>query len=133
MIIDDSTVDHFVMEKLFQKINFCNHVLSFSSGMEALDYLQKYWDVKDKFPELIFVDINMPFMTGFDFLDIFENIAAKTGCYKVVVFSSSVSKEEAQKAKSYPCVTRFIEKPLTCEKIHELAALRNQEPPSGNP
>jgi CheY-like chemotaxis protein len=132
MIIDDSTLDHYVIEKLFQKVNFCRHLLSFLSGMEALDYLQKYRDVKEKFPDLIFVDINMPVMSGFDFLDVFENIAAKTGCYRVIVFSSTVTPEEVKKASSHPCVTRFVEKPLTWKKVYELAAAKDSETGTAN-
>jgi CheY-like chemotaxis protein len=128
MVIDDNEVDHFVIGKLFSKVNFCNHPLKFTSAMDALDYLKAYWDVKDKVPELIFVDINMPFMTGFDFLEIFEKIASKADCYKVVVISSTMMEAEIEKAKNHPCTTKFVFKPLDADKLFELADINDLNP-----
>lgn len=121
MLIDDNPIEHFVIEQLFRMTNFCKNLLTFSSAMEGLDYLREHKAHKERLPQLIFLDINMPGMSGFDFLDVLEETGDDCEFYRVVILSSTLLKDEIEKARKHHCVTDFIEKPLKKERLFEIA------------
>lgn len=121
MIIDDSEMDRFISEKVIKKLNVSEQVLSFSSAEEGLDYILS---VPQKLPEVIFLDINMPGISGFDFLIMLQLLPKPIPqqC-RVVMLSSSLDPEDIHKAKTFPQVVHYLHKPISKEMITYLMGI----------
>lgn len=118
LVIDDDNVFNYLVEDAFEEANINCKVTFKTRAKEALKYLK---DGLNPSPELIFLDINMPVMTGWEFLDEYEKIKLhKTSKTKIVMLSSSIYKEDKDKAKEYNKVVDFITKPLTSEQLQEV-------------
>ncbi len=100
--------------------SFCSNIMVYENGEEALDNLANELKNKEKLPEVIFLDLNMPIMDGWEFLDIFckiPDIGIKTNIY---ILSSSINSDDINKSKKYSIVKDFIQKPLTEAKFSKL-------------
>ncbi len=116
MIIDDDEISGFIYGKIIEKGGVSgNHVRTFLKGQEALEFLKNNLGNNEDFPDLILLDINMPIMNGWEFLDSYaEDIWPKLG-KKVILcmLSSSVNRDDIDKANSYSQVDDYLSKPLT--------------------
>lgn len=133
MIIDDDDVDVYLLKRTFKKAKFECEVFEAENGQVALDFFTNDEEKSEKFgapypPSIIFLDINMPIMGGFEFLEHFAELKVKRDDLKAVVFTmftSSERPEDIEKANSYDFVKGFVTKgSLTAEnlkqKIHEI-------------
>jgi CheY-like chemotaxis protein len=121
MVIDDAPIDRLIVERVVLKNQFATEVLSFESVSEALEYLQRYHSDQDKLPGLIFLDINMPDMNGFDFLNHYHLMPESVKSYcAIVMLSSSLMPADLKRAEENPFVHRFITKPLHNGKLEDL-------------
>lgn len=123
LLIDDDEVTNMINEKLITKIyNF--KVTAFTDANEPLLNFKsgQYSSIADP-PRLIFLDINMPQMDGWEFIEEFEKLPEeiRKNC-SVVMLTSSIDTSDLEKAKNYPSVTEFISKPLTKDKLKLLEA-----------
>lgn len=118
MLIDDNDLDQFVNSTLLKKSGFVADTSGFVSAIEALEYLET---VEDDFPDLILLDIKMPEMSGFEFLDRFAKIpdSRRAGCC-VYMLSSSHDPVDLQKAKESPLVSGYLNKPLNPKIIEDV-------------
>ena len=117
-LVDDEQVFHWIAQKFIEQINHGLESVSLYDGSEALDYLQK---PESKIPDILFLDLNMPILNGWGFLDEFANLKARlTKKMDIYILSSSVDPEDHKKAKKYPYVKRFLSKPLTKILIEDL-------------
>lgn len=116
MVIDDNPVDLYIAKKLLEKTNFASQILSYNSALEALQYLEKHGHERDLLPNVILVDIYMPEMSGFEFMDAYQHLsdALKQQC-KVYVISSSIDSKDIRRANEDKNVIAFQEKPLSRE------------------
>jgi CheY-like chemotaxis protein len=114
MIVDDSKVDRFILRKSIEKVNLAEEIVETDSGIEALDLLTEAGIHHSQLPELIFLDINMPVIDGFEFLEAFSELSKKyiNSC-RVVMTCSLVDAREKQRAYQYNCVSGYYIKPLT--------------------
>jgi CheY-like chemotaxis protein len=112
LLIDDNSLDNFVNKKLLESTSFATEVVAHQSPKEALSYLASLDNAA--LPELIFLDIMMPEMDGFQFLDAFENLqdSVQHKC-KVIMLSTSDSFKDLNKANKSKFVKKFLNKPLT--------------------
>jgi CheY-like chemotaxis protein len=121
MVIDDDPIEHFISERILQANRFATEVLKFLYAGEALEYLQKNADEKNEIPGLIFLDINMDGMNGYEFMNAFRQLPATLKeNISVVILSSSLILEEISQFYQFPEVKGFLEKPLTKEKLASL-------------
>lgn len=109
LIIDDDPGVIFLHEIIIKESKLSNHPLCFSDAKKAIEYIITTGESSSKL--LIFLDINMPKMSGWDFLDILDKNEQKADI-KVVMVTSSLSKIDKEKAKEFPLVIDFWEKPI---------------------
>lgn len=118
MIVDDAKIDRFLAERVISKYSFAEEVVSVDSAMSALDYLNVHGSDHNSLPDVIFLDINMPEMSGFDFLAEYHKLPEdiKSRCI-IVMLSSSLHPEDREMALQSPYVCQFMNKPITEEKL----------------
>ncbi|TAH42586.1 MAG: response regulator [Bacteroidetes bacterium] len=121
MLIDDTEVDAYISKRMLTKSNFSSEIMEFYSAEKALDYLQENSKNYDALPQIIFLDIHMPAMNGFDFLEKFQSIKCEIRDFcKVVMLTSSVDENDVQEAKKYPGILKFLIKPLQLDQLQSL-------------
>jgi CheY-like chemotaxis protein len=112
LLVDDDYVSNFIADHLLNKLNVCNNVSFSRNGDEALKLLK---DVED-FPELIFLDINMPVMDGFEFIETFRALNMDKNRTRIIIYTASFSPKDVEMLKNIG-FNDFIVKPLNEEKL----------------
>lgn len=121
LLVDDDTLFLFLTEKVLEKEQGQFSIKSIDNVKEALSYLEACKRGEHLFPDGIFVDLNMPEMSGMDFAGFYNHhYAPHYPQVKLVMLTSSISRKEKEKAMNIPAVHDFIQKPLTKEKLTEL-------------
>ena len=113
LLIDDNDIDNFINERMITTNQFSKMVVVKNSGESALQFLRDNSDKPEILPQIIFLDLNMPVMDGFGFLEAYENLPESilTTC-KVIVLSSSISPEDINRASTNQYVVKYVNKPL---------------------
>jgi len=122
LLVDDDEINNFISIKLIKKVLLNTEISACLNGRFAIDELIEI-NRKDpaSLPDYILLDINMPIMNGWEFLDEYEKLDIDTaGKTKIYIISSSVFSNDISKAKTYRSVKDFVSKPLNIEKINQL-------------
>jgi len=124
MVIDDSPLERFLAETIIKNSQFGEEVISFNSAVEGLAYLESLESDPERFPDVLFVDIQMPLMNGFQFLDKFMEFpdAIKHKC-KIVMYSSTLDDKDYIRMRRYPVIRKFLTKPLSEEMLRRIDSL----------
>lgn len=125
LCIDDDKTTLMLIKMVTEKASFAKDVITALNGREGLEYyhnlLKESQDKREDYPQLIFLDLNMPVMNGWEFLDEFvENIYPQFPDTKVVILSSSANPVDKEKAKQYPIIIGYISKPITADLLKML-------------
>jgi len=112
-IIDDDPISVFGIKKSMRDLDFCDNIIVYTNGQEALEGLTKTTQEGKKLPSIILLDINMPIMDGWEFLEDFVKIPnSNTDEVTIFVISSSIDPRDFLKAKSFSVVNNYIIKPI---------------------
>ena len=121
LLIDDDPVTNLVNKKIIER-HFDFKTIVFTDAVLALEELKKWLIINTRsLPKIIFLDIDMPEMNGWEFLDELHKLPANyvQQC-RVIVLTSSIDSEDIEKSKSYQAVLDFISKPLTTDKLRSI-------------
>jgi len=121
LLIDDEEVFNMVSKYAVEKSGLTDKIDTFNSAIDALQFIEEKHNRNEKCNFVILLDIRMPVMNGFEFLEEFKKYKAG-GCMDcdVYMLSSSIDKSDIEKASSYPYVKGFLSKPLTPEVMSKI-------------
>ncbi|WP_339707529.1 response regulator [uncultured Kriegella sp.] len=120
-IIDDDPIFVYGTKRVMREVDFCNEIMVFENGQDAIDALTEMVEQHKELPEIIFVDLNMPIMNGWEFLEDFVKIPNKSREeVTVYIISSSVDPRDLERIKSYKVVNNYILKPISTNDLEEI-------------
>jgi CheY-like chemotaxis protein len=128
-MIDDEEIDIYQVNRLLKKTKNVEHFYSFSDGKEALEHYQNFEESQEKFegnfpPSIVLLDVNMPRMDGFEFLEEIQHLPEEKKCQSVIIMLTSSSQErDKELAAKFPIVKGFIVKPLTQDILEDIFKL----------
>jgi CheY-like chemotaxis protein len=119
LCIDDDPITIMLSKMVMTRAAYANEIVTAQNGEEALVYLDRLMNDNSTIPDLIFLDLNMPIMGGWEFLDAFseEKYRSYFAKSKVVVLSSTIDPRDIEKSKSYEMVLDFMSKPISKELL----------------
>ncbi|TDU42843.1 response regulator receiver domain-containing protein [Gelidibacter sediminis] len=120
-IIDDDPIFIFGAKRMMELANFCESFMIFKNGKEALNNLKSLIKTGENIPDVILLDINMPVMDGWEFLDEFIKIESQKPI-TIFIVSSSIDPTDQDKVKKYQNVSNFIVKPISIETLKSISA-----------
>ena len=115
-IIDDDPIFIFGTKKIMEVAKFCNSFLIYNNGQIAITALQKIMEAGVGIPDVILLDLNMPVMDGWEFLEEFIKIPNQKQIQLFIV-TSSIYPEDIERAKQYQQVSNYIVKPISRESL----------------
>ncbi len=121
LLVDDDIATNFLHKLMVDESACTEHVHVATNGKVAIEYVQDAIAGKHLKPALIFLDINMPIADGWDFLEDFGKLDEhERSEIKIIMLTSSINPDDEERARAYPYVTDFKQKPLSVELLKEL-------------
>ena len=126
LCVDDDHITLMLCKKVIEKASFAKEIITLQNGEEALNYFKELNHniinkIEVDYPKLVFLDLNMPIMDGWELLDSYrENKFQDTFSTNFIVLSSTIDPLDYNKSKTYPFVIDFIAKPITKEILESL-------------
>ncbi|MDN3594770.1 response regulator [Zunongwangia endophytica] len=114
ILVDDQPIANFITKKLLQNAGYIENIKDFTDAFIALE------EVKQVQNSIILLDLNMPGMSGWEFMDAMQNLGLEN---RVIILSSSTSEIDIARAKEYPYVMDYVVKPLNKTKFIKMAPL----------
>ncbi|MDL5512971.1 response regulator [Arenibacter sp. M-2] len=125
-IIDDDPIAIYGIKKSMKEIDFCNTILVYQNGQDAIDGLNNMVTECIALPSIILLDLNMPIMDGWEFLDDFIKMPnSSTKEVTIYIISSSIDPRDVIKAKDYSLVSNYILKPIKSADLLKLITNRS--------
>lgn len=125
MLIDDNEIDNLINQKMIEASNITGRIYTHTGAKSAIEFLKNIVQLNDLanqiLPDVIFLDIDMPLMDGFQFLDEFEKLSndIRKRC-RIVMLTSSINPQDVNRSKQYSYVKKYINKPLSQESLEQL-------------
>jgi len=117
LLLDDNKATNFIHTKFLNRSGKVNEINSFQSGKEALEFLQ----LTTAFPKLIFVDINMPTMDAWEFMEGYRKlIRNEKEDSKIVLLTTTISPQDEERRKEYPEIDSMTHKPLNLDTFESV-------------
>ena len=124
MLIDDNEIDNLINQKMIEAASIAENIYTHTGAKSAIEFLRNMEKLEvagEVLPDVIFLDIDMPLMDGFQFLDEFEKLAdvTKKKC-RIVMLTSSINPQDFNRSKKYDNVKLYLNKPLSHDSIVKL-------------
>lgn len=120
MIIDDNNIDIFITTQVLNNVNFAKNIITFNDALEAFNYISNT-ENETALPDVIFIDLNMNGISGFDFLELYETLpTCKKEKIRVYMISSTIDPDDLQKIKNNTILKGFCEKYITKEFLNSI-------------
>jgi len=122
-IVDDDNIYQIIVRKIIGKMELFSSFSSYKNGKDAIDALKKAAENNENIPDIILLDINMPVMDGWEFMD--EIVAYKSKLNQkiaIYIVSSSIAVQDKDKAKTYAEILGFLSKPITMDALYEIVS-----------
>ncbi|MFB6457342.1 response regulator [Chitinophaga sp. Hz27] len=121
-IVDDDPIHQQIAKIMIERQGISNNIRVFSDAQEVLDYFRENTNNPDALPDLILLDLNMPVMDGWEFLDEYAGFqTALPKSVKIFVLTSSIDEKDKERVRSYKFVSGYLTKPLSKEIISHLS------------
>jgi CheY-like chemotaxis protein len=118
-IVDDDDIFQFTTKIKFEKLGLVEDVMIFNDGEEAIQFIQS--GDKDDMPEILLLDINMPIVDGWDFLELFEKVPKeKQQMMEILMLSSSINPDDVKRAEANAYVVDYITKPISDADVKKI-------------
>ncbi len=117
LVVDDNYIDNLVTRRLLELCNFAKNIILTESPTDAIESLRNGSIV----PDVIFLDIRMPLMDGFEFMQEFEKLDISKKNVKIYLLSSSLDPADVQRSSNNGYITQLIHKPLTKQILEGIA------------
>jgi CheY-like chemotaxis protein len=123
LLIDDNAIDNYIAKTVISKSGLVEKISVMISAIDALEYLELLKSNSEQFPDVIFLDIQMPEMDGFGFLEEFSEFPTNVTNKSVVfMLTSSSDPADINRSTEYPAVKKYFSKPMTENIIKEVSA-----------
>lgn len=120
-VVDDDDIYQFTIGITLKNISAVNNIRSFSDGAKALEHLLTHQNTNDELPDIILLDINMPVMDGFQFMEEFTELLPKISKnIKVYMVSSSMDPKDIKKVERIEAISDYLIKPVNANQIKEI-------------
>ena len=120
LLVDDDKATNFIHELILKDNNYCDQIVTKHDGEEAIEFLKSAED--NTIPDIVFLDINMPNVDGWEFLDRYKDLPENQRAKIVVVMlTTSLNSLDKEKAESNELISEFRNKPLTQDMLNDLA------------
>ena len=116
LLIDDNYIDNFVTRRILENSNFAEQIIVRESPTDAINLLRE-GTIK---PDVIFLDVRMPQMSGFEFLQEYDMLLINKKDIKIFMLSSSLDPTDMKESIGNKYITQFIHKPLTIKALEEI-------------
>jgi CheY-like chemotaxis protein len=125
MLIDDNEMDNFINQKVIEANSFADRIYTNTNGLSALEFLNNLYvqqeTLDEMIPDIIFVDLNMPLINGFQFIEKFYELPKEfVENSKIVILTSSLSDNDREIAKQLNPEIVFLNKPLTADLLKQI-------------
>lgn len=121
LLIDDNNIVNFINRRTIESCGFSDSITEYTSAKKALKFLSEAAQNSHPIPDLIFLDIKMQLMSGFEFLEGFTKLPAGVkGKAKIIMLTSSLLDSDKELAMKYESVVAFFNKPITRDKLNSI-------------
>lgn len=119
LLVDDDDINLYILNKIVEHSGYSVELTSMTSSLAGIAYLNEIIAKDGQFPDIIFVDLNMPVQNGWDFLIAYEQLSIKKNI-RLYMLTSSIFDSDIEDSKSYPILSGYYFKPITMGQIRNL-------------